>query len=107
MTAADHANFLKVCSLDDVWEGEMKVVKAGPHEVLVVHAEGGVVAAFDPQCPHQNFPLIDGGLEGRTLTCAAHLWQFDAATGAGINPEDCQLRSYPVKIEDDHVFVAI
>jgi toluene monooxygenase system ferredoxin subunit len=101
------ARFFRVCSLDDVWEGEMAVFDAGGREVLVVHAEGGTVVAFEPECPHQNFPLVDGSLEGRTLTCAAHLWQFDASTGAGINPGGCMLKTYPVKIEDDGVFVAI
>ncbi len=100
-------NFVRVCSLDELWEGEMAVFSANGQEVLVVHAMGGTVAAFDPECPHQNFALVDGTLEGRTLTCAAHLWQFDASTGAGINPADCKLKTYPVKVDGDDVFVAV
>lgn len=100
-------NFVRVCSLDDLWEGDMDVFLANGQEVLVVHADGGSIAAFDPTCPHQDFALIDGTLEGRTLTCAAHLWQFDAATGQGINPAGCTLKTYPVKIEGDDVFVAV
>ena len=99
--------FVRVCSLDELWEGEMAVFEAGGREVLLVHAEGGSVAAFQSQCPHQDFALVDGTLEGRTLTCAAHLWQFDASTGAGINPAGCSLKTYPVKIDGDDVFVAV
>ena len=100
-------NFVRVCSLDDLWEGEMEVFDAGEREVLLVHSEGGTVAAFDPKCPHQNFALVQGSLAGRTLTCAAHKWQFDASTGAGINPKAGKLKSYPVKVENDNVFVAV
>jgi toluene monooxygenase system ferredoxin subunit len=99
--------FIRVCSLNDLWEGEMAVFDAGGREILLVHTEGGTVAAFDPKCPHQKFALVDGELDGRTLTCAAHRWQFDASTGAGINPAGCMLKTYPVKIESDDVFVGI
>jgi len=33
-------NFVRVCSLDDLWEGDMAVFDANGHEVLLVHAEG-------------------------------------------------------------------
>ena len=107
MTPDTVAQFTRVCSLDEIWEGEMAVFEAGGHEVLIVHSAGGLLAAFDPECPHQSYPLVNGALDGRTLTCAAHLWEFDAVTGAGVNPKGCMLKRYPVKVEADDVFVAI
>ncbi len=35
----------------------------------------------------------------------AGVFIFDAQTGAGINPDDCRLAEYPVKIEDEDVLV--
>lgn len=107
MTEATTMNFIRVCSLDDLWEGDMAVFDAGGTEILLVHAEGGSIAAFDPTCPHQDFPLVEGALEGRTLTCAVHMWEFDATTGAGINPRGCALKFYPVKVDGEDVLVAI
>jgi toluene monooxygenase system ferredoxin subunit len=95
----------RVCSLDDLWEGDMREVSVAGRKVLLVHAEGGHLAAFSALCPHQAFPLVNGSLEGNVLTCSAHLWQFDASTGKGVNPEGCNLRRYWVKAENGDVFV--
>jgi toluene monooxygenase system ferredoxin subunit len=99
--------YQRACDLDDIWEGEMESVDVGGRDVLIVHAEGGEVRAYDPMCPHQEFPLIDGELENCVITCSAHLWQFNAISGMGINPEGASLTSYPVKIEDNVIFVSL
>ena len=98
-------SFTKVCVLDDLWEGEMESFTVNGQELLLVCADGGVVKAFQGICPHQDIPLIEGKFDGKTVICRAHLWQFDAGTGKGINPSDCELAEYPVKIEGDDVFV--
>lgn len=99
--------FHKVCTLDDVWEGEMTEVEIGEHEVLLVGVEGGEVRAFQAVCPHQDIPLCEGKFDGKVLTCRAHQWTFDARTGRGINPGDCQLATYPIRIEGNDVFVQV
>jgi toluene monooxygenase system ferredoxin subunit len=98
-------SFKKVCSKDDLWEGEMDCFEIENREVLVLHLAGGEVRAISPVCPHQDQPLVAGTLEGNVLTCSAHLWQFDATTGQGINPADARLVMYPVKVDDDDIYV--
>ena len=67
---AEASNFQKACDLDDVWEGEMDLFEVGGREVLIVHAPGGEVRAYDPVCPHQDHPLIEGELKDCVLTCS-------------------------------------
>lgn len=97
--------FQKVCNLDDVWEGEMESFEIDGQEVLLVCAEGGEINAFQGICPHQDIPLVEGKFDGKTLICRAHQWVFDACTGVGLNPGDCQLAKYPIKIEGEDVYV--
>ncbi|MER2538097.1 MAG: Rieske 2Fe-2S domain-containing protein [Azonexus sp.] len=97
--------FKKVCTLDDLWEGEMESFEIDGQEILLVCAEGGDIKAFQGICPHQDIPLIEGSFDGKKLVCKAHLWQFDACTGKGINPADCALAEYPVKVDGDDVLV--
>ncbi|EWS65869.1 Toluene-4-monooxygenase system protein C [Hydrogenophaga sp. T4] len=97
--------FKKVCTLDDVWEGEMESFEVDGQDILLVCAEGGVIKAFQGMCPHQDIPLAEGKFDGKTVICRAHLWQFDACSGKGINPSDCALAEYPVKIDGDDVLV--
>lgn len=97
--------FQRICALDDIWEGEMSCFEVGSDEVLVVGLDGGDVCAFQAVCPHQDIPLVEGKFDGKTLICRAHQWMFDARTGVGINPGDCRLAAYPIKIEGTDVYV--
>lgn len=99
--------FERLCLLDDVWEGEMQVFELGGKEILVINAEGGVVRAVEARCPHQDHPLSEGSLQGRILTCSAHLWQFDVESGVGVNPTGCKLKNYPIKVVDGEVLVDV
>ena len=97
--------FKKVCKLDDLWEGDMEAFEVDGHEVLVVWPDGGEPCAFQGICPHQDIPLDEGKFDGKVVVCRAHSWTFDAKTGKGINPSDCALAKYPIRIENGDVLV--
>lgn len=97
--------FVRVCSIEDLWEGEMASFEINGHEILLLCAEGGEIKAFQGSCPHQDIPLVEGKFDGKTLVCRAHQWVFDACTGTGLNSADCRLASYPVKIEGNEIYV--
>jgi toluene monooxygenase system ferredoxin subunit len=100
--------FEKICTLEDVWEGEMAAFTTRDGtDVLLIGLPDGVVRAVQQACPHQEFSLADGTLNDHVLTCRAHLWQFDVRTGKGINPRDCALAVYPTKIEGDDVYIDV
>jgi len=100
-------SFHRVCTLDDLWAGEMAEYEVAGVKVLVVHTEDGRVTAIQPMCPHQEVPLAEGTLEGSVVTCRMHLWQVDAVTGKGINPEHAEVAIYPTRVTDGTVFVAV
>ena len=97
--------FARVCALDDLWEGEMESFDVDGHEILLVRVDGEQVHAFQGVCPHQDIPLIEGKFDGTLLVCRAHQWMFDAVTGQGVNPTNCRLAEYPLKIADGDVLV--
>jgi toluene monooxygenase system ferredoxin subunit len=99
--------FKMVCKLDDIWEGDMLPVDVDGHEVLLIRAEGDRVDAFQGTCPHQDIPLCEGTLKSGVLTCRAHLWTFDVASGQGINPAGSQLARYPVRVDGEDVCVDV
>ena len=97
--------FKKKWTLDYIWEGEMESCNVDGQERLLVCAEGGDIKACQGMCPHQDIPLVEGKFDGKKVICRAHLWQFDACTGKGINPDDCALAEYPVKLDGDDVLI--
>ncbi len=106
MSELTSAEFVEVCAVDDLWQGEMESFDAGSQEVLIVNVDGKF-HAYDGLCPHQSMPLVEGRFDGQVLTCRAHEWSFDACTGQGINPHNACLRRFPLRIVDGKVFVAI
>ena len=87
-------------NLDDLWEGDMTAVTVDGEVVLLVNVDGAV-RAYSNRCPHQASALDEGDLDGETLTCAKHLWEFNAVTGCGINPDDAELKSYGCQVGGD------
>lgn len=86
--------------IDDLWEGEMTPVEVQGTKVLLINVDGEV-KAYQNRCPHQAWALDEGDFDGATLTCIRHMWTFDAASGRGVNPDDCSLISYPCEVGDD------
>ena len=98
--------FRRVIALDDLWDGDIRATQVDGVDVVVIRIADRV-HAFEDRCAHLGFPLSEGTLSGSTLTCAAHHWQYDVASGCGINPATARLARFPVKLEDGQVFVDV
>ena len=61
-------SFTKVCSVDDIREGEMEPFTVDGHEILLVGVEGGDIKAFQGIRPHQAIALSEGQFDGTELT---------------------------------------
>jgi len=77
----------------------MIAVTVDGEAVLLVNLDG-TVRAYSNRCPHQASALDEGDLDGDTLTCAKHLWEFNATTGLGINPDNSRLTSFGCRVDD-------
>jgi toluene monooxygenase system ferredoxin subunit len=86
----------EVLAESELWVGEHRRFVIEGRRVLLLRTETGIYA-YEDRCPHLGLPLSKGTLEGQTLTCFAHHFQFDAETGAGINPRCLNLWAYPVE----------
>jgi toluene monooxygenase system ferredoxin subunit len=109
MSADAALNWVKACTLDDLWEGDFLDAEIEGEEVLLVHLPGGEIRCFQGMCPHQEILLADGDVdfESGTITCSAHEWQFDVDTGTGKNPTGCKLFRYEVKTEGEDILVGV
>ena len=85
----------------------MAAVTIHGKSILVLNVDGNI-RAYANQCPHQASPLDAGELDGETLTCAAHLWVFNALTGDGVNPRLARLTGYACDVRaDGNVYVMV
>lgn len=70
----------------------------------------GTVAANEDVCPHRRAKLSVGGVRDGKLTCLYHGLGFDGAGKCAVNPhgpvvDSLNIRSYPVEIQDEMIWV--
>ena len=99
---------IDLLAIDEVADGEMKmVVVDGTDQVLVVNS-GGTLYAMQGVCTHEYFELDKGFLTAGTLTCALHLSRFDLENGEPLDPPaELPLEVYPVVVEDGRVLIEV
>jgi nitrite reductase/ring-hydroxylating ferredoxin subunit len=66
---------------------------------LFVYREADDYRVYDSRCPHQVTNIPHVALDGLTLTCPKHKWQFDITTGACVKKGDKPLRRFESKVE--------
>jgi len=97
----------KLCPLDQLAEGQMRAVGIRYTLLLAVWPQGGSLRVLQGICPHAGELLIDARFDGHSLTCRAHDWIFDAASGQCTYGRPCTLAEYEHEIRDGMVFVDV
>lgn len=102
-------NWVRAASTDDLWEGDLLDVEVDGEAVLLAHLDGGTIKAFQGMCPHQEILLVDGAWNPDTnrLECPGHRWEFDLASGAGVNPMGCRLYEFAVEVDADEIRIGV
>jgi toluene monooxygenase system ferredoxin subunit len=95
-----------VMAEDDLWEGELTGIEVAGKKLILLNA-GGEIRAFEDRCPHLGSRLSEGDLGACTLTCAAHLWEFDVLTGKGTNPGNSQLTAFETRVAGGNIEVLV
>lgn len=99
-------NFVKAIDLVELPAGTCTTVTVAGRDVAVFNV-GGEVYATDDACIHMGASLGSGSFEGKTVACRAHGLRFDVTTGKIIGNDAIGLQTYPVKIEDGAILIAV
>ncbi len=68
----------------------------------------GEIYAMDNVCSHEFAILTDGFMEDECIECPIHQALFDVRTGkARSAPAEVDLKTYPVRVEGEDVFVGL
>lgn len=91
----------------DLPAGEVLEVVAAGIMVALGRTETGELFAIDGICAHQGGPLGKGQLEGCTLTCPWHGWQYDVSTGKHTLSETIAQRGFAVRVVAGRIEVSV
>lgn len=100
------ADFVAVANVNDVKEGEGKVVEANGKTIALFNVDGKIYA-IDNTCLHAGGPLGEGTCDGNIVTCPWHQWKYDVTTGVSIVNPQIRVDTYEVKVEGDKVKVKV
>jgi len=96
---------VKVGSVKDVGDNEMRAFDVGGSKVGVANVSGQLFA-FDDTCTHRGCSLVKGKLDGTTVTCPCHGSQFNVTSGAVVRgPAQQPVRSRSVEASGDDLLV--
>lgn len=73
---------------------------------IALYDVDGTIYATSDICSHETASLTRGSLDEAVVTCPLHGAQFDVRTGKNLRmPAVVPIKSYPVKLEADEIFI--
>ncbi len=100
------AEWIRVAKTEEVEAGTGIVAEVKDMCVAVFNVNG-TFHVIDNTCMHRGGPLGEGDLEGETVSCPWHGWEYNVKTGHCVNNPSSHVKSYPTKVENDEIHIEV
>jgi nitrite reductase (NADH) small subunit len=113
MIAEKTITWFPACSTADVPENGGVCVKHHDEQIALFHfTRRGEWYAVQNECPHRKQMALSRGMIGTQadepkVACPFHKKTFSLQTGECLSGDECAIKTYPVKVENDTVFIGI
>ena len=96
-----------VCKVDDIEMEDLIRFDYEDKTFCVYRLEDGFYAT-DGICTHEAVHLEEGLVMDSEIECPMHQGIFDIKSGKAVSPPACDdLKTYPVKVENEEVYINI
>ena len=100
--------WIKVCAADEIDEEDVILFDHAGRTFAIYRSPEDTFHATDGLCTHEKIHLADGLVMDNIIECPKHNGRFNYKTGEAKGAPVCvDLRTYPVKVEDGTVFIAL
>jgi 3-phenylpropionate/trans-cinnamate dioxygenase ferredoxin subunit len=100
--------WIEACAVGDIDEEDLIRFDHGGRTFAIYRSPDDVYYATDGLCTHEQVHLSGGLVMDHIVECPKHNGRFDYRTGEAKGAPVCvNLATYPVKVEDGAVFIAI
>jgi len=104
---ADSVRWIEVGPVEAIPHLGSRIVRTARGDIAVFRTFDDAVFALRDRCPHKGGPLSQGIVHGHRVTCPLHNWVLELTSGEAVGPDVGCARSYPVRIEDGVVWLAL
>jgi len=98
------ADFVRVARASEVPSGTGKIVVANGQTIALFNV-GGTFYALSNTCLHRGGPIAEGDLDGTTVACPWHGWEYDVRTGQNLVNPTARLKTFAVRADGDEILV--
>jgi nitrite reductase/ring-hydroxylating ferredoxin subunit len=98
--------WIKLTTIDELPAGSLIEVERDGAIYALCNVNGDM-RAISGVCPHQGGPLGQGVLNGETISCPWHMWEFHSGTGACTFNEKISVPVFPVRVDGSDILVEI
>ena len=113
ITDTNKITWFSACLTEDVPANGGVCVKYQDKQIaLFQFSRRGEWYATQNECPHRKQMALSRGMIGTQMdepkvACPFHKKTFSLDTGECLSDEECSIKTYPVKVENDKVFIGI
>ncbi len=113
MTEEKVIPWFPACQVADVPENGGVCVKYKSQQIALFYfTRRGEWYATQNECPHRNQMALSRGMIGSSsnepkVACPFHKKTFSLVTGECLNGDECSIKTYPVKVDNDWVYIGI
>lgn len=100
-------DWIEVGDISDIPRLGARVVNTAQGNIAVFRNASDEIFAVLDRCPHKGGPLSQGIVHGRSVTCPLHNWVLGLDDGMAKAPDEGCVKTYPVKVEDNIIFLMI
>ncbi len=102
------SDWIDACAADDIEEEDVIRFDHGDQTYAIYRSPDDEYFCTDGLCSHEHAHLADGLVMDYVIECPKHNGQFDYRNGEAKRAPVCvNLNTYPVKVENDRVFIRI
>jgi nitrite reductase/ring-hydroxylating ferredoxin subunit len=98
--------FVPVADVASLLPGCGRTVHVGGRDYSLWNVDGEFYC-LDDLCPHRGASLGAGFLDGNEVVCPLHGWAFDVRSGQCALRPDRPARTYPTRVHNDQVEIAV
>ena len=98
--------FLRVLKTNEVPNGMIRELQIDGKVIALANVDGKFYA-IDNVCLHRGGPLAEGEMTGTSVTCPWHGWQYDVTTGKSLMNSAVGVKTYPVEVRGDDIYVDV
>jgi nitrite reductase (NADH) small subunit len=99
--------WIPIGSISDIPQRGARCVETPVGRIAIFRTAEDRVFALDDHCPHKGGPLSQGIVHGAAVTCPLHSWVISLETGTSLGADEGCVRTIPIKIEGDKLFIAL